>query len=600
MPPPAIVVENYSFWYRLGGGNNAPALEDVSFEVGKGDFVLILGMSGSGKSTLALNLVGIYPDYFGGRNEGRILVDHAEKGLVNRRELDAGQRFRTVNMLFQNPEEQIVTLTVEEEIAFALENYLVPASEIGGRIDAALDLVGLAGFRERSTMKLSGGEKQRVALAAMLAMRPRVLILDEPTSNLDPVGTQEVLDAVGRIRERGDLTLMVVEHEVDAVFHQVDKVLLVDGRTVHGPSSPRAFLAEHGLEVRDRMGLWIPQASEVALELGRSGVALPTLPLSGAELVSSVRTAMGPTRTDAAEPTPAEPTPAEPPSAAPPLPVRDPGETVIDVRGVGFSYPSKPDVLRGVDLAVRRGELLAIVGQNGSGKSTLAAHFNGVLKPTAGEVLVDGRPTTKYKFADLVKRVAYIFQVPEKQFIRNTVYEEMAHGLKALRLPEPEIRERVERFLESVRLLGRKDASPYVLSHGQKRRLSVACMVITQPDVVVLDEPTFGQDYQQAQRLMRLLRTLADDGAAVAFITHDMRLVAEYADRCVAMCDGEMIFDGTALELFARSDVLKRARLAPPAVYDFSKELLGSPAVDTAWVRERIKEAISGRPRTLL
>ncbi|MQA05962.1 MAG: ATP-binding cassette domain-containing protein [Streptosporangiales bacterium] len=574
MPPPALAVENYSFWYDASSSDR-PELEDVSFEVTRGDFVLILGMSGSGKSTLALNLVGIYPDFFGGKNEGRVLIDHQEKGLVNRRELTPSERFQCVNMLFQNPEDQIVTLTVEEEIGFALENYLIPTSEIDARIDRALDLVALKGFRTRSTSKLSGGEKQRVALAAMLAMQPRVLILDEPTSNLDPVGTDEVLGAIDRIREHSDTTLLVVEHEVDAVFRKVDKVLLVDGAKVHGPSDPREFLAEHGLDVRDRLGLWIPQAAEVALELRSRGVSLPQLPLDAAELVAGVRERVELGR--APEPV------AEPPSQA--------GEAVIEARDVHFSYSSQPDVLRGVDLEVRRGELLAIVGQNGSGKSTLAAHLNGLHKPTRGEVLVEGKLTTKYKFADLVRRVAFIFQMPEKQFVRNTVEHEMAHGLHAMKYDPAEIGQRVDRYLDSVRLQDRKSASPYVLSHGQKRRLSVACMVITEPDVVVLDEPTFGQDYQQAQRLMLLLRELADAGAAVAFITHDMRLVAEYADRCVAMCEGEVIFEGTALELFARTDVLERARLKRPAVYEFSHALFGAPTADTGWVIDHIEEA---------
>lgn len=588
MPAPAILVEDYSFWYQSTGKDGTADLHDVSFAVEQGDFVLILGMSGSGKSTLALNLVGIYPDFFGGHNKGRVLVDHKDKGLVNRRELTAAERFQTVNMLFQNPEDQIVTLSVEEEIGFALENYLTPTSEIDARIDRSLDLVGLKGFRSRSTTKLSGGEKQRVALAAMLAMQPRVLILDEPTSNLDPVGTDEVLTAVDRIREQGDTTLMVVEHEVDAVFGQVDKVLLVDGNTVHGPAGPREFLAEHGLDVRDRLGLWIPQASEAGLELRAAGVPLPRVPLDGRELVEDVRDLM----------------PANVPerAVAPPAGTPSPavGEVALEMRGVHFSYPSKPDVLRGIDLEVRRGELLAIVGQNGSGKSTLAAHFNGLLKPSRGEVIVDGKPAKSYKFADLVRRVAYIFQLPDKQFVRNTVRHEMSHGLEAMKMPKAEIDERVERFLESVRLLEREDASPYVLSHGQKRRLSVACMVITEPDVIVLDEPTFGQDYQQAQRLMRLLRSLAAGGAAVTFITHDMRLVAEYADRCVAMCEGEAIFEGTASELFGRPDVLDRARLKRPAVYDFSQQLLGTPSLDVSPVLEHVKEAVGERTRTVL
>lgn len=589
MADPMLVVENYSFWFKLSEGREALALHDVSFEVQEGDFMLILGQSGSGKSTLALNLVGIYPDYFGGRNQGRILVNHATKGLVNRRELDRGERFATVNMLFQNPEEQIVTLTVEEEIGFALENYLFPPDEIHRRIDVALDLVGLRGFRNRSTVKLSGGEKQRVALAAMLALQPRVLILDEPTSNLDPAGTEEVLAAVNRVREQGEVTLLIVEHEVDTVFDQVNKVLLVDGETVQGPESPREFMTRHGLDVRDRMGLWIPQASEIGLGLRNAGIALPQVPLTGRELVAAVNSLRPPATTPNGSRAAIE-APADRPR----------GDVVIEVRNLCFSYPTKPDVLRHIDMDIRRGELLAIIGQNGSGKSTLATHFNGIHKPTSGEVLVDGKPTTKYKFAELVKRVAFIFQVPEKQFIRNTVYDEVAHGLLALKLPKPEIERRVEAFLQSVRLWDRRDASPYVLSQGQKRRLSVACMVIGEPEVVVLDEPTFGQDFHQAERLMELLRDLATAGAAVAFITHDMRLVAEYADRCVAMCAGEKIFDGTPVELFSSPDVLRKAKLRTPPLFDFSQRLLGTPLLDAEETLDRIKEEIGGRSRSRL
>jgi energy-coupling factor transport system ATP-binding protein len=594
---PALLVEDYSFWFKVSGGDRVLALEDVSLSVDVGAFVLILGASGSGKSTLALNLVGIYPDYFGGYNEGRILVNHPEKGLVNRRELDRGQRFRTVNMLFQNPEDQIVTLTVEEELAFALENYLVPASEIPARIDRGLDLVGLSGFKDRSTLKLSGGEKQRVALAAMLAMEPRVLILDEPTSNLDPVGTREVLEAVQRVRDRIDITLLIVEHEVDEVFHQVDKLLCVDGKKVQGPFSPREFIDTRGLHVRDRMGLWIPQASEVGLELRERGVDAGPLALTGGELVAAVK----------ARPLEAQPPPvrggddsAREGNGHPrPRSGRVPGETVIEARDVCFSYPTRSDVLLNVSLDVRRGELLAVVGQNGSGKSTLASLMNGILKPSSGEVLVHGKSTADYKFADLAKRVAYIFQVPEKQFIRNTVADEMAHGVRALGLSEAEVESRVNGALHSVALQERKGASPYLLSHGQKRRLSVACMVVSEPEVVILDEPTFGQDWLQAQRLMDYLRELADKGAAVTFITHDMRLVAQYADRCVAMTGGEIIFDGTPIDLFSSAAVLQRASLKPPPVFEFSAELLGKPVLQTRDLIDSLEVSL-GRSGTVV
>ena len=606
---PALVLQEYSFWFKPAAGEpeGPAALDEISFSVCAGSLVLILGRSGSGKSTLALNLVGIYPDYMGGRNQGRVLIADPERGLINRREMAAAERFRCVNMLFQNPEDQIVTLTVEEEVGFALENYLVEPEEIHRRIDDALDLVGLTGFRRRAMLELSGGEKQRVALAAMLALEPAVLILDEPTSNLDPAGTADVLATIDRIRARSGLTVLVIEHEVDEVFHRADAVLLVEDRSVKGPWTPREFMAQRGLEVRDDMGLWIPQSSEVALELRARGLNFAGgMPLAGDELIAAVEALGG----DLNSPTPVtkpgdtavghkNPAPAgridaasvgrpdaadRAADAASPVTV---SSAVIEVRDVSFAYGDH-SVLKGVGFSAHRSELLALVGQNGSGKSTLASLFNGIATPDSGIVLVDGIPTTDYKFAHLARRVAHIFQVPEKQFVRGTVYDEIAHGLRALGLAEDEVEQRTLDCLRTVRLLERRDASPYVLSHGQKRRLSVAAMVVDEPDVVVLDEPTFGQDYHQARNLMELLRNLAAGGAAVVFITHDMRLVAEYANRTVVLCDGAVAFDGAPEALFASPDVLARARLRPPPVHEISTRLLGEPLLTTSALVERI------------
>lgn len=631
----ALVLEEYCFWFKPAAREveGPPVLQNVSLSVDAGSLVLILGRSGSGKSTLALNLVGIYPDYMGGRNSGRVLVADPERGLINRRELDAAERFRRVNMLFQNPEDQIVTLTVEEEVGFALENYRVEPAQIHCRIDDALDLAGLAGFRQRSMLELSGGEKQRVALAAMLALKPAVLILDEPTSNLDPAGTADVLATIDRIRARSGLTVMVIEHEADEIFHRADAVLLVKDRGVQGPWAPRQFMDERGLEVRDELGLWIPQASEAGLELRAQGVDFDGgIPLDGDELVAAVEPLVAvvePIGLDSTLPArdalPGGAAPRQPDSASTGRPdiasprqgdSVSPGQrdaasarqcdearvgcpdaagrgantasAVIEVRDVSFAYGAR-NVLNGVSLAAHRSELLALVGQNGSGKSTLASLFNGIARPDAGVILVDGIPTTEYRFAHLARRVAHIFQVPEKQFVRATVYDEIAHGLQAMGLAEDEVERRTLDCLRSVRLLERRDASPYVLSHGQKRRLSVAAMVVGEPDVVILDEPTFGQDYHQARNLMELLRKLADGGAAVVFITHDMRLVAEYADRTVVLCNGAVEFEGTPEALFDSPEVLARARLRPPPVHEISARLLGEAVLTTAALVERIK-----------
>lgn len=574
----ALVLEEYCFWFKPAAreAEGPPALENVSLSVDAGSLVLILGRSGSGKSTLALNLVGIYPDYMGGRNSGRVLIADPERGQINRRELAAAERFRRVNMLFQNPEDQIVTLTVEEEVGFALENYRVEPAEIHRRIDDALDLVGLAGFRPRSMLKLSGGEKQRVALAAMLALEPAALILDEPTSNLDPAGTADVLATIDRIRARSGLTVVVIEHEADEIFHRADAVLLVEDRGVQGPWTPRQFLEARGLAVRDELGLWIPQASEAGLELRARGVDFDGgVPLDGDELVAAV------------EPLVAAAEPLRPDSASTARGANE-ASAVIEVREVSFAYGAR-NVLDGVSFSVHRCELLALVGQNGSGKSTLASLFNGIATPDSGVVLVDGIPTTEYAFAHLARRVAHIFQVPEKQFVRAMVYDEIAHGLRALGLAGDEVEQRTLDCLRTVRLLERRDASPYVLSHGQKRRLSVAAMVVGEPDVVVLDEPTFGQDYHQARNLMELLRQLAAGGAAVVFITHDMRLVAEYADRAVVLCEGAAEFEGAPQALFSTPEVLARAKLRPPPVHDISARLLGEPLLTTAALVERLK-----------
>ena len=618
---PALVLEEYSFWFKPAAGEleGLAALEEISLSVEAGSLVLILGRSGSGKSTLALNLVGIYPDYMGGRNQGRVLIADTERGLINRRELAAAERFRCVNMLFQNPEDQIVTLTVEEEVGFALENYLVEPEDIHRRIDEALELVGLAGFRRRGMLELSGGEKQRVALAAMLALRPAVLILDEPTSNLDPAGTADVLATIDRIRARSGLTVMVIEHEVDEIFHRADAVLLVEDRSVEGPWTPREFMEQRGLEVRDDMGLWIPQASEVALELRARGLDFDAgVPLTGDELIAAIETLGGdlkspipvtePGGTSVGQPNPASAGQLNPVSVGRPdaadrsADAASPGtesSAVIEVRDVSFAYGDH-SVLKGVGFSAHRFELLALIGQNGSGKSTLASLFNGIATPHSGVVLVDGIPTTDYRFAHLARRVAHIFQVPEKQFVRATVYDEIAHGLRALGLAEDEVEQRTLDCLRTVRLLERRDASPYVLSHGQKRRLSVAAMVVDEPDVVVLDEPTFGQDFHQARNLMELLRKLAAGGAAVVFITHDMRLVAEYANRTVVLCDGAVAFDGAPEALFAAPEVLARARLRPPPVHEISTRLLGEPVLTTAVLVERVRAgcgASSAPPR---
>ena len=587
MADTAIEVDGLTFKYV---GRRQPTLRDLSLRIRAGESVLVLGPSGCGKSTLALCLNGAVPHAISGDLQGTVRVD----GLDTRRAsmADLAQR---VGIVFQDPEAQFCMLSVEDEVAFGLENLAVPRAEMDLRIDEALGVVGLADRRRERIERLSGGQKQRLALACVLVQEPAILVLDEPTAQLDPAGTAEVLALLGRLRAERRHTLVIVEHKLDEVMPLVDRAIVLSAEgvlTADGP--PRQVIREHGDWLAEA-GVWVPQVSELARSLERAGVALDPFPITVPEAAEALRPHVellespspqppsslpwGPLR--CAAPTSAAPTSPRPPCAGEGEQDRHPGPApegagaaLLRVRGLAYQYPraARP-VLRDVSFSLGAGELVAVVGANGAGKSTLARLVAGIVRPPRGAILVDGRDIALVPPPELAREVGYVFQYPEHQFVGRTVLDDVAYGPRRAGLPEAEAVGLAEAILDDFGLRRLALAHPFTLSHGEQRRLSVASMLVMGQRLLLLDEPTFGQDQRNAAMLLDKLEALAAEGRTIVAVSHDMRLVAERAHRVLVLVDGALAFDGPPTRLFADAALLDRARLVPPPLWELSQRL---------------------------
>jgi energy-coupling factor transporter ATP-binding protein EcfA2 len=580
----AIEIDGLTFKYV---GRRNPTLRDVSLRIRAGESVLVLGPSGCGKSTLALCLNGAVPQAISGDLRGTVRVD----GLDTRRAsmADLAQR---VGIVFQDPEAQFCMLSVEDEVAFGLENLAVPRAEMDRRIDESLGMVGLVHRRHERIERLSGGQKQRLALACVLVQQPGILVLDEPTAQLDPAGTAEVLALLGRLRAERRHTLVIVEHRLDEVMPLVDRAIVfsAEGELVaDGP--PRAVIREHGDWLAEA-GVWVPQVSELARSLARQGVALDPFPITVPEAAEALRphvrllestdrmpqvagsvTEEGQVRIGSRPGGQSETCPYGADPHPSPLPEGE-GGSLLQVRGLGYQYPrAAAPVLRDVTFSLDAGELVAVVGANGAGKSTLARMIAGIVRPPRGAIRVAGRDIATVPPAELAREVGYVFQYPEHQFVGRTVLDDVAYGPRRAGVPEAEAVRLAEAMLDDFGLLRLGLAHPFTLSHGEQRRLSVASMLVMGQRLLLLDEPTFGQDQRNATMLLDKLEALAAEGRTIVAVGHDMRLVAERARRVLVLIDGTLAFDGPPSELFGDAALLDRARLVPPPLWDLSQRL---------------------------
>lgn len=553
---PLVRLKGLHAWYEE---DRPPILQGIDLEIDEGQLVLLLGPSGAGKSTLGLCLTGIIPHVMGAMS-GHVEIDGLSVGQSSVAEIA-----RKVGMIFQDIESMLAMLYVRDEISFGPENLALPREEIDQRVQEALSFVNLLGLEERFVYELSGGQKQKVAIASVLAMRPPVLFLDEPLANLDPRTSAEVLELVTRLA--GDHTILLFDHKVDEVSHMVDRVIVLDQGQVVADGEPREIFRLHGKRLVEQLGIWVPQLAEVSIHLmGLEVIDSATFAMNLEEGIREFGDleylAEGPLLDGVGEFTEQVELPT--------------GDLVIQVENVSFTYPSGVEALRDVTFDITRGEMVALLGPNGSGKTTLSKHIVGLLKPNRGRLLVEGMDTRDTPTPVLTQRVGFVFQHPDHQFVRDTVWEEVAFSLEVRGVAKDKIEEAVAHELAVFGLEGFEDRLTASLSAGQKRRLSVATILIAQPDIVVLDEPTYGQDRANTEAMMNaLLRATAEIALrpTIILVTHDMKLVAQYADRALVMRAGILSFDGSVFDLFQREDLVSWANLEDPPILQLCRRL---------------------------
>jgi len=559
----AVSVEDVSFTYPDG---DRPALRRVSFAQGIGEMIGVMGASGAGKSTLAKCLNYIIPGFEDGEFHG--LVRIGSQPLVDVRVCDVAA---TVGMVFQDFEAQLFSTNVAHEVAFAMEQIGMERAEMAARITAALEAVGLAGFEHHDPTSLSGGEKQRLAIASVMALRPSLIVLDEPTTDLDPEGKAEVFELIQRMRAQG-ISLIVIEHEAEEL-RGCNRILVLNDGEIIADEPPQRLLTR--LDLLERCGIHAPDLNRLLARIGipaharsvgeaealiRQARVLPSadgVAPAGGEAGGPALSERG-TASLAETPQP----PAKPAAVASPL---------AAIEHLTHVYAEGARALDDVNLTIAAREFIAIIGQNGSGKTTLAKHIVGLLRPAAGRILLEGHDRERLGAAEAARLVGYVFQNPDNQIFAATVEEEVAFGPLNFGLARSEVEQRCARVLRAVGLDHARQRDPFLLSKGERQRLAVAAVLALEPRLLILDEPTTGLDYREQRRMMELVSELHRAGTAIVIITHTPWLVAEYAQRVVLMRAGRKLFDGPVRELFDQPELLAKSSFRAPEVTELGR-----------------------------
>jgi energy-coupling factor transporter ATP-binding protein EcfA2 len=553
----SIEIENLTFTYERG----PLALQGVTLNVEKGEIVGVLGSNGSGKTTLCFHLNGIIPTVYAGTEKGSITMcglDPWDTPII-----DLSQK---ASMVLQDPETQFTTTDVSSELYFGPANLGVEKEEIFRRAEWAAGVCGISGLEERKPQELSGGQKQRVALAAGLTMLPEVLILDEPTSQLDPVGTTEVFDVVHELANSKDMTIVITSHKTDEVARLANKVLVLNKGEMIAYGTPKEVFSQ--AELLNEVGVNPPSSASLAVALAKkipgfeAKYAKAGIPITVDECFKLLKQLLdeGFIKIEWQEPTRPQEVKISP---------------VLELENVTFTYPARIPVtaLRDVSLTINKGEYVAIIGQNGSGKTTLVKHFLGLLEATEGIVKVDGEDVSELTIGSIAKSIALILQNPDYQLFSISVQKELEFGLRNLGLPEEEISQRVDAALNEVGLEEVRDIFPFRLSFGDRRKVAAAAGIAMDPEILILDEPTTAQDYIGRHVLCQIASRMRDQGKTIVMISHDMDLVAQYADRLIVMAEGRIIADGPKREVFDMKDELEQAFLKPPQITQLSQLL---------------------------
>ena len=573
-----IEIQELTFKYT---GAKKNALDKISLKIEKGGFVGIIGESGAGKTTLCNCINGLIPHHYTGDFYGSVKVDGNDTF-----EIDAGKLALKVGSVFQDIESQITGYFVEDEILFGLENFGIPVDQIESRITSSLETLGISELRHKEISSLSGGQKQKVVIAAILALEPDILVLDEPTGELDPASSVQIFEMLKKLNEEKGITVVVAEQKIMLLCEYVKKLIVLEKGTCVHYGEIRSTLT-HQKEMEEA-GINCPRVLTLTGKMVEQGLvpagmkAEERICLDAGEAAEFIKKYIKINDVDGA----ATAGDSQSSSNAQLTAASQDEDVVLEFSHVGFSYNETANV-RDLNVKVRRGDFTAIIGSNGAGKSTFSKLTNGLLKPSLGDVFVLGQNTKKEKVSSLAKHIGFLFQNPDRQICCATVREEIAFSLRNNGIAEEEIKARVDRTLSEFGFDG--DVEPFNMSRGQRQRLCLACLIALNPEILILDEPTTGLDYRECMEVMEKIRALNEKGTTVIMVCHDMEVVLDFAKKIIVMNRGEILGEGQTREILCNRGLLQRARLLPPQIAQVSM-LLGKAFDGIFTVEEMISK----------
>ena len=532
-------------------------LKDISFDIAKGEKVLILGPSGSGKSTLAQCLNGIIPNIHKGQAKGQVRIDGQD--IFKQSIYDKSQSVSTV---LQDPDGQFIGLTVAEDLAFALENDCADQSEMKDKVALWAERLDLTSLLNHRPQDLSGGQKQRVSLAGVLIDESPILLFDEPLANLDPKSGQGTIDLIDKIHEEVGATTIIIEHRLeDVLYRPVDRILLVNKGELLFNGRPDELLSstlllENG--IRDPLYLTVLRQLGFDTTRAQNLSQLDALDLSGLDIPDSVLRDKTETSTD----------------------------SILKVEGLSVSYGDNPAVIEDMSFSLKKGERLAIVGKNGAGKSTLAKALCGFV-PSQGKLTYKGQDISQDSIAGRSERIGFVLQNPNQMISQTMIFDEVALGLRLRGIEEAEVEARVHEVLKTCGLYSFRKWPISALSFGQKKRVTIASILVLKPEIIILDEPTAGQDYKTYTDIMNFLDSLQKQGHTIVMITHDMQLMLEYSDRCLVVVEGKIIADDNPVTILNQKELLESANLKQTSLYTLGQKLSSDPVEVTQYYIEK-------------
>ena len=532
-------------------------LKDISFDIAKGEKVLILGPSGSGKSTLAQCLNGIIPNIHKGQAQGQVRIDGQD--IFKQSIYDKSQLVSTV---LQDPDGQFIGLTVAEDLAFALENDCADQSEMKDKVALWAERLDLTSLLNHRPQDLSGGQKQRVSLAGVLIDESPILLFDEPLANLDPKSGQETIDLIDKIHKEVGATTIIIEHRLeDVLYRPVDRILLVNEGELLFNGSPDELLS-----------------STLLLE---NGIREPLYVTVLRQLGFDTRSAQNLSQLDALDLSDL---------ALPDRVLKDKrdssSDSILKVEGLSVSYGDNPTIIEDLSFSLKKGERLAIVGKNGAGKSTLAKALCGFV-PSQGKLTYEGQDISQDSIAERSERIGFVLQNPNQMISQTMIFDEVALGLRLRGIEEAEVEARVHEVLKTCGLYSFRKWPISALSFGQKKRVTIASILVLKPEIIILDEPTAGQDYKTYTDIMNFLDSLQKQGHTIVMITHDMQLMLEYSDRCLVVVEGEIIADDKPVTILNQKDLLESANLKQTSLYTLGQKLSSDPVEVTQYYIEK-------------